>query len=183
MLKYIITLLTIVSTVAASDFAVSQHNFKLSSGDFGMEVREMLNTRKDHIQFGYNGIADLSLEYRYADAEQTENRLRATYELYTWQWVTLSPRLEYRLFEDDGMKVRFRQIIDIEVPVHDKVTLWAELQPGLTFNKLRIDTQTRIGAYYKIKPNVLIGPFLQMNTNKNFDRESSWLGTNLVIDF
>ena len=183
MLKYIIALLLITFNITANDLSVSQHNFKLSSGDFGMEIREMLNTRKDHIQIGYNGITNLSLEYRYADAEQTENRIRATYDTYTWKWVSLSSRFEQRIFEDDGMKFRFRQIVDIEVPLKERVALWVEFQPGLTLNKMTLDTQTRLGIAYKIKSNVVITPFIQMNTNKDFDRQTSWFGTTLKIDF
>jgi|TARA_R110000787_G_scaffold7157_3_gene24636 hypothetical protein len=181
-MKYLLLVVIVAFSFssAAADFETSQHNFDFEMNQVSLQVRQMTEQRKDHIQVGYK-LKDVKIEYRYVDAKDTEQRFRATYSLFGNKNLSIKPRLEYRLFNDKDSVFRLRNKVVLKHSVKDFV-LWIELQPGLTLNDMSIDTQTRTGFNYKMNKNVSFGPFFQLNTN-NLDRKSSWIGTNFLIKF
>jgi len=169
------------AAVAQSDFETSQHNFKFQYKDFTSEVRQMTRKRKDHIQIGYNWRG-FNPEYRYADASNTENRFRVTHKLYGNKHICINPRMEYRLFEKGDSHFRFRLKTTIKYDIQ-RFSLFVEFQPGWNLNRSEIDTQTRAGFYYKLNDRLKFGPFIQINTDKDFNRKTSWFGTNMSVSF
>jgi hypothetical protein len=189
-------ILAIVLTIASSltlaeDFETSQHNFKFRSGDVGGEVRQEINSTKDHIQVTYYGVEKLALDYRHVDNQiNVENRIRGTYSLYDNGTFWFRPRLEYRQFEgniDDYWRVR--AIIGARHLINKDITVWTDTQLSWNFGSgqdgnIEIDSnQVRFGIDYSMNKKLLVGSFIQYETDKNWQNTDTFLGTKFSVNF
>ena len=185
-----IALAMTTSLASAGDFDTSQHNFKFRSGNFGGEVRQEVNSPKDHIQISYFGIDNLKLDYRYVkNPKDVEQRVRGTYELFDNGVLFFKPRIEYRHFEASNNYLRLRSIIGARKVLAEDVTLWADTQTSWNFgkgqtNNSAIDSnQARIGIDYQVSRKLQLGTFIQYDTNEDWNKKGVFLGTNFSYIF
>ena len=191
MLKTIFAILAIAflpSLASAEDFKTSQHNFKFKSGAFDGEIRQTLDSDKDHIQLGYT-INDLNIQFRHVDSANEEKRVRATYKLFENDNFYFRPRVEFRHFQSSDDYWRIRQIIGVKHKF-DNVKVYAEFQPSWNLGKqgsdddFKMDSgQFKIGSDVKLSDKVSFGPFIQLDTDKHFNKQDMFIGTNLEIKF
>jgi hypothetical protein len=193
MKKLILAIMLAMTTsfVAAEDFKTSQHNFKFRSGDFGGEVRQEVNSTKDHIQITYYGVENLALDYRHVDnQDNVENRIRGTYSLYDNGTFWFKPRLEYRQFEGNSDDYwRARAIIGARHLINKDTTVWVDSQLSWNFGSgqdgnIKIDTnQARFGIDYSVNEKLLVGSFIQYETDKDWNKTGVFLGTTFSVNF
>lgn len=174
---------------SAADFETSQHNFQIESGDYSLEVREEINSQKDHIQVGYTGINKLKLEARYVDkANDAEYRVRGTYNLISTNNFYFKPRIEYRHFETSTDYWRVRTKFGAKFN-YANMKFYGEFQPAWNFggdktNDAKMDSsEFSIGIDTKVNDKITFGPFLLYETDKNFNKTNVFLGTNLKVKF
>jgi len=195
MIKQFTGLLTglflICSTSAiADDFDTSQHNFKLKQDKISLEYRETLDSDKDHLQLGYDISNNVTLEYRYVDADDIENRFRIK-ALHKWSdSLTVGSKIEYRSFQDADDHYRFIPIIRLSTGSLHGMNGYVNFEPRFNFGKqgesndLGVDaTQTKVGFDYNLTDTLTVGPFLQYETDGNFDKTDVFFGTAVSVNF
>ena len=115
---------------ADDNWNTSEHNYNLSSGSWGLEVRTMGNDDYDHVEGKYKLTDSLELALRYAeDGTDTEIRPKLTHKIMKAGPLSLAHRIEYRYHEgvkDDNW--RYRGIIGLKAG-----SAWVKLQPRWEF--------------------------------------------------
>ncbi len=191
-MRKIVILLFVVflpSAVMAGDWDKSRHNFRFESRGLTVEVRVEAGNNKAHIQLTKK-INDFELAYRYAESTGLkEHRGRMTYRRPTNGTLYAYPRLEYRFFEGDvDDYFRFRTAFGVKHRF-GKIKAYAEFTPMWKFGRgqtadLRMDqSQEVIGFEYKFTKPVSFGPFIQLETDNNFNRTGVFAGTNFTVKF
>jgi len=195
MIKQFTGLLTglflICSTSAiAGDFDTSQHNFKLKQDKVSLEYRETLDSDKDHLQLGYDITDNVTLEYRYVDSADIENRFRIKAKHKWSEMLTVGTKVEYRKFQDADDYYRLIPIIRLSTGKLVNMEGYVNFEPRFNFGKqgesndLRVDTtQTKIGFDYNLTDKVTVGPFLQYETDGDFDKTDVFFGTAVSVNF
>ncbi len=174
----------------ADDFEKSQHNFRLRSGDYGIELREEINSNKDHIQFSYFGLKNTEIRLRYVDnLGSKEYRPQISYMVYDNKTFFFKPRLDYRHFAGDNPDYfSFRTSFGSFHNLNSNYRAWTEVNPIWDFgqskeNDMTLDkAQFRLGVEY-MTSKVRVGPFIQYETNGHFDHTDTFLGTNLFLTY
>ena len=192
MKKIVLTVIMCLATtlLLADDFEKSQHNFRVRSGNHGLELREEINSDKDHIQYSYFGVKNTEMRMRYVDnLESKEYRPQVSYMMYRGQHLFLKPRLDYRYFIGEKPDYfSFRTSFGWDYFLSPKHRLWSEINPIWEFgqgreNDFNLDkAQFRLGVDY-VMSDIIVGPFIQYETNNHFERTDTFLGTNVTLKF
>ena len=119
-----------VNAYSDDNWNTSEHNYNLSSGKWGLEIRTMGNDDYDHVEGKYKLADNLELALRYAeDGVDTEIRPKLTHKILKAGPLSLAHRIEYRYFEgtkDDNW--RYRGIIGLKAG-----NAWLKWQPRWEF--------------------------------------------------
>ena len=178
------------SVTMAGDFDTSQHNFKIKDNKVSLEYRETLDSDKDHLQLGYDIADNVTLEYRYVDLDNIENRFRLNSKLYVSNYLTVGSKLEYRMFQDTDNY--YRLIPTFKVVSGNLFNMVGYVNFELRFNfgkqdesnDLGVDaTQTKIGFDYNLTDKVIVGPFLQYETDDDLSKTDVFFGTAISVNF
>lgn len=185
----IIMLLLPVTAFADDDFEIQQLNFKVKVGNIELENRQELNSDKDHIQLGYS-IGDTTFQFRHTDADNAENRLRFTTELFKTDYFYGKMRGEYRHFEDTDDYFRIRPILGVYLLNDASHRVRIEYQPSFNFEKenekndLQIDSgQVKLAYRKQVHAFAYVEPYIQYDHDGDFDKKQIFLGTSFVINF
>lgn len=115
---------------ADDNWKTSEHNYNISSGKYGLEIRTYGNDDYDHVEGKYKLTDSLELALRYAeDGTNTEIRPKLTHKIMKVGPLSLGHRIEYRYFEgtkDDNW--RYRGIVGLKAG-----GAWIKMQPRWTF--------------------------------------------------
>jgi len=184
-----ILMLLLPASAFADDFDTQQFNFKFKVGDIEIENRQTLNSDKDHIQLGYS-IGDTTFQFRHTDADNAENRLRFTTELFKTDYFYGKMRGEYRHFEDTDDYFRVRPIVGAYLLNDASHRVRLEYQPSFNFEKenekndLQIDSgQVKLSYRKQLHAFAYVEPFIQYDHDEDFDKEQIFIGTSVVINF
>ena len=190
MIKSVILFMTALftSTVHAGDYEKSQHNTRIRFNDtYTIEVRQEVHSKKDHYQLMYTGIKDFEMRYRYVDnPDATEHRPQISYLGWDNGTFFLRPRLDFRYFEGErndyfsfrtGMGVS-KRIENFRV-YGDFIPIW-NLGQGQVNDTKMDSAQFRIGVEHRPSKNWSYSPFLQYETNRDFEKTEVFLGTMVV---
>lgn len=176
------TILIMATTSAfAGDWDKSQHNFTLKGDQFDIQVRNETSSDKDHMQLSYKPYDGVKLDYRYTDDEQ---RYRAGLSVGEGSFK-MTARLEYRDMKSGEDYARLRTVFNYS----DASGVWGEFTPTFNLNKDgqsigQFDgTQTKIGYEFKITESAKFGPFVQYETDSDWNKTSVFLGTGLTARF
>lgn len=191
-MKKIVAILAIFlcSQASADDFEKSQLNFRVRSGDYGLELREEINSNKDHVQISYFGVKNVEMRFRYVDnINSKEYRPQISYMLYQGNNFFLKPRLDYRYFLGNNPDYfSFRSTFGGGYTISPKYRLWSEVNPIWDFgqdkkNDFSLDkAQFRFGMTYT-NSDIKIEPFIQYETTGHFKHTDTFLGTNFTLTF
>lgn len=176
------------SQASADDFERSQHNFRVRSGDYGLELREEINSNKDHIQFSYFGVKKTEMRIRYVDnIGLKEYRPQISYMLYQRNNFFLKPRLDYRHFLGNNPDYfSFRSTFGGDYIISPKYRIWSEVNPIWDFgqdkkNDFSLDkAQFRVGVSY-IDSDIKVEPFIQYETTGQLEHTDTFMGTTVTV--
>jgi hypothetical protein len=182
--------ISITSQSHSEDFEKVQNNFRVRTGDYGLEIREEINSNKDHLQLSYFGIKDAEIRLRYVDnLTAKEWRPQISYFVYRGDNFFIRPRLDYRHFIGNNSDYfSFRSSIGAKFKLNQNYELWSEVNPIWDFgidktSDLQLDkAQFRVGFDYFIQ-NLRIGPFIQYETTGNFVHTDTFLGTTVLLTY
>lgn len=186
-------LLAIIATAIAmpafaGDFNTGEFNVKLQMDKVGVEVRETVNSDADHIELSYAPIDGATVAYRYVDTADKEHRLIAGYE-FGFGILAFEPTVEYRNFNAGADHYRVIPAIKAK---HETgaFTIYAAFEPKFEFNKAgstddaKMDeSESKIGFDYKFSNNVSFGPYIQYETDGDWNKTNTLIGTNLKVTF
>lgn len=184
--------LTLLALPAKADFDTSENNWQVKSGRFDFALRTYINKDYVHGQIGVKVYKNLKVSYRYAEidvdngADISEHRIRAENQVNILSWLYITPRVEYRIFGNDGDNHwRLRPEIGVHHTI-DKFYVYAHFSPMWSFgleegNKTFTRTKTKVGVDYMITENVSVGPFYQHDTDGNWNTSNQFIGTNVKI--
>jgi hypothetical protein len=187
--KFIIILLLAFSTAAYSeDFEKTQLNFRMRSGDHGLEIREEIRAEKDHIQLSYFGIKATEIRLRYVDSiDAKEWRPQISHFVYQSDRFFFRPRLDYRYFLGETPDYfSFRSSVGSRIKINHQLDVFTEVNPIWDFGSgkpkdTRLDKiQFRLGITNHLK-NLELSPFIQYETDGNLDHTTTFLGTTLTL--
>ena len=183
-------LIVLPLTLFADDFEKFQNNFRVRTGDYGLELREEINTNKDHVQISYFGIKDTEIRLRYVDnLGSKEFRPQISYFLYRSNNFFFRPRLDYRHFSGNNPDYySLRTSFGARFKINEQYETWTEVNPIWDFGiDKKSDTQLdkaqfRVGLDYTIN-TIRIGPFIQYETDGHFNHTDTFLGATSSITF
>jgi hypothetical protein len=178
-------------TILADDFEKFQNNIRFRTGDYGLEMREEINSNKDHLQMSYFGIKDTEIRLRYVDnIGSKEWRPQVSYFVYRGDNFFFRPRLDYRHFLGDNSNYfSFRTSFGGRYKIDQHYDVWAEVNPIWDFgidktSDAQLDkAQFRFGMGYTTVRKLKIEPFIQYETNGHFNHTETFLGTTTSINF
>ena len=186
---FVVMLLLPVSAFA-EDFDTSQHNLKLRIGEYEIESRQEINSNKDHIQVGRKIGDKANVQLRYVDTDDAEWRARVTLDVLKFGDFYAKQRVEFRHFQTAKDYWRVRPILGYNIYHTPTLKLFTEYQGSFNFGKdgedndFKLDSgQLKIGADYRINTFTTIGPFVQYEHDKDFNKDALFLGTTLKLEF
>jgi len=185
-----VCLFAIVQSANAEDFDYTQTNVFVKNKETGwtLGARGYINkqygdqfiVRKDFQGTPYR------LEYRYNNKSSGEEHwLRAQYKLWNNNGLFFNPRIEHRIRESRDNIFRFRpQFGYVSTSEYAGLKPFIIFEPHWSYNYSSKDKgyshmQTFIGAEYKVLNNFKIIPYIEYDTDKNFDKEVMFA----VVDF
>jgi hypothetical protein len=174
----------------AENFEKSQHNFRVRSGDYGLELREEINSNKDHIQFSYFGIKQTEMRLRYVDnIGSKEIRPMISYMVYQNKNFFFRPRLDYRYFLGEKPDYfSFRTSFGTRFDINNQYNFWTVVNPIWDFgqgktNDTNLDKiQFRLGVERQFG-KLRFSPFIQHETDGHFIHTDTFLGTTATLDY
>jgi hypothetical protein len=178
-----------ISTVSfAEDFEKTQLNFRVRSGDYGLEIREEIRAEKDHIQLSYFGIKATEIRLRYVDSiDAKEWRPQISHFVYQSDRFFFRPRLDYRYFLGENPDYfSFRTSFGTRFDINNQYNVWTEVNPIWDFgqgkpNDTNLDKiQFRLGVERQFE-KLRFSPFIQHETDGNLDHTTTFLGTTLTL--
>jgi len=152
-----------------------EFNYEVSKDNLMTNIRLRENTW--HTEFGMNVSPRLQVVYRYADLDGlVENRVKFTYDLLSFDGISLKPRMEYRMFDDDNKDDhwRFRMIAQYDRSVMDNVNLWVKLQPRWELDNADLeidDWRNQFGLAFDMG-NMSLAPFFELHPMTGKDTET-----------
>jgi len=177
--------LTVAAPAQATDFGVWEHNTQLSKGDYSLEVRNRFNDDYFHFHLVKKVYKNFKVSYRHAQGgAKKENRIRVENKINLTDWLYVTPRVEYRIFNakgDDHLRVRPEVGVKYNV---QKVSLYANWSPMWSFGvpgQKFTRTKTKVGFDYSVLDQVSIGPFYQLDTDGDWNKKSQIFGSTLKI--
>ena len=184
----LILLLTFSTAAYSEDFEKTQLNFRVSSGDYGLELREEIRAERDHIQFSYFGIKDTEIRLRYVDSvDAREWRPQISHFVYNSEIFFFRPRLDYRYFLGEKPDYfSFRSSVGSRIKINHQFDVFTEVNPIWDFGSgkpkdTRLDkVQFRLGITNHLKM-LELSPFIQYETDGNLDHTTTFLGVTLTL--
>lgn len=191
MKKILLIALSVFSfSVYADDFERFQNNLRLRTDNYGLEIREEINSNRDHLQISYFGIKDTEIRLRYVDnIGNKELRPQISHFLYRSDNFFFRPRLDYRHFQGDKPDYfSFRTSFGGRYRVNQDYSIWTEVNPIWDFgvdkpSDTQLDkTQFRFG-FDRVYEKLTISPFVQYETNGHFNHTETFLGATTTLNY
>ncbi len=177
-------------SILADDFERFQNNIRLRTGDYGLEIREEINSNKDHLQLSYFGLRNTEIRLRYVDnIGSKEWRPQVSYFVYRGDNFFFRPRIDYRYFSGNNLDYfSFRSTVGGRYQINQQYDVWTEINPIWDFggdktSDAQLDkAQFRVGLGYTAQ-RFKIEPFIQYETNGHFNHTETFLGTTTTLNF
>jgi hypothetical protein len=185
----LILLLTFSTAAYSEDFEKTQLNFRVRSGDYGLEIREEIRAEKDHIQLSYFGIKATEIRLRYVDSiDAKEWRPQISHFVYQSDRFFFRPRLDYRYFLGEAPDYfSFRSSVGSRIKINHQLDVFTEVNPIWDFgggkpNDTQLDKiQFRLGITNHLK-NLELSPFIQYETDGDLNHTTTFLGMTMTLD-
>lgn len=180
--------LSLCGIAVADDFEKTQYNFKVRSNDYGLELREEINSNKDHVQISYFGFNNTEIRLRYVDnIGLKEYRPQISYVVFRNENFFFRPRLDYRYFLGDSPNYySFRTTVGARYRLNQNYHVWSEVNPiwdlgsGKSNDAVLDKAQFRLGFDYAYK-DIQVAPFLQYETTGDLHHTDTFLGTTVTL--
>jgi hypothetical protein len=175
-----ILLAAIASVMLWSDVSqadILEHNYKAQKDDWTYTYRHREGTW--HTELGKK-VKDVNVMYRFAELNGTiENRIKFTHNLFQHKFLKLDHRIEYRHFNNKESHWRYRFILSAEHKISDTVSLWAKIQPRVSFkNETQFDSRDQFGLKFK-HGKLSISPFIERGGTEDYRYKQTVIGTHL----
>jgi opacity protein-like surface antigen len=198
-----------VPAYAADDFKKIENNIRVEVENIGADAKLNFNdtAREVGIDYTKKGIVLRYERAEGASAANDENRIGVGYsqDVFAAGPISVNTGItaQYRMPEADGGDKWFRispvakVTIDPMVTkdadgkaVKSKVQVYGQVQPNLAFEKVGVDnftevvdTEWKAGVDYAVNKHVTAGIFMQTDTNADWDRTQTFVGTGIKIKF
>ena len=185
------TSLLVTPSFAADSFDYSQHNFTVTSGNMSLKYRDHSRLDKWMTQFDVK-IAGYGYAYRYQQSKgNVEHRFRLSLpKALDYKGFSIAPRFEYRAFNKDS-KDDFANVW-LRVQYQKKFgafKAYAKIQPKFAIDRDGYDdgeyyeAQNNYGVDYKVSDKLLVGVYLEQNTDDDWNVKSEFIATKVSYKF
>lgn len=186
--KLSILLITLTSSLLGNNFNYAEINTFFQNNDYTVGFREYLNKDKHQIITRYD-FNPFRVEYRYVTNNQlNENWFRFQYTQFKKDGYSYKHRFEHRDRESKLNILRYRPRAGYSFS--EQVlggSPFVVFEPHFQYTYDNKSTkfshmQTFIGLKYKLK-QIIIAPFLEIDTDRYFEHDTSFLGVDVKYKF
>ena len=179
-----------VYTILAKDWSDRvENNFTVDGTHWGLGGRLYMNYGTSHVILRYNFDGSWSSQYRYVTkngGDVIEHWFRLQHKdikLWAFFW---NSRIEYRILESTNDVLRFRPQTGFKFNVLDMVKPYYIIEPHWEYDFSKSKgffkgVQHFIGFDIVLNKNVSLGPFIEIDTDYNWQKQLVFLGTELQV--
>ncbi len=166
-----------------------ENNFTVDGKHWGLGGRSYMNYCKSHVILRYKFNDSWTSQYRYVTSKggyTIEHWFRLKHKDISLGAFFWNSRIEYRIKEstDDVFRIRPQTGFKFNALEMIKAYYIAEPHWEYNFNKGKgyfKFAQHFIGFDIRLNENVSLGPFIEIDTNDNWERELVFLGSQLEV--
>jgi len=194
---------------AAEDFKKIENTVRVETKGIGVDMQANINNadRVFGIDYTLKGITGRYERAEGATDASDENRISLGYDR---TWIQRGPiavsagvTAQYRMPDDSASDRWFKispvvkvtmypmRSVDAEGKASDgKIAVYGQAQPNVAYDKAGVtdfteivDTNWKAGVDYSVTKNLTAGVYVQTDTDKDWNRTSTFVGTGLKIKF
>ena len=166
-----------------------ENNFTVDGKHWGIGGRSYMNYGTSHVILRYKFDGRWASQYRYVTnkgGDTIEHWFRLQHKdikLWAFFWDS---RIEYRIKESRDDAFRFRPQTGFKFNVHRRAKAYYIIEPHWEYDFGKSKgyykfAQNFIGFDMMLNKNVSLGPFIEIDTNDNWEKELVFLGTQLEV--
>jgi len=166
-----------------------ENNFTVDDKHWGIGGRSYMNYGTNHFILRYNFDDSWTSQYRYVTnkhGDSIDHWFRLQHKDFNLRGFFWNSRIEYRIKESTDDVFRFRPQTGFKFNPLEKVGAYYIFEPhweyvfekSMGYFKF---AQHFIGFDIKLNMNVSFGPFIEIDTNDNLEKELVFLGTQLAV--
>lgn len=185
---YIVISMFLATSALAQDFEHTETNWFVKHNDFTVGTRQNIDLdvqhyilRKDFKDTPYR------LEYRYVDkGDKYEHWLRGQIKQFSYKGLWYNHRIEHRIREDKDNVLRYRPQFGYKHKMGNIVP-FITFEPHWQYNYTTEEAgyshlQTFTGIEYKMN-KLTVAPFIEVDFDKNFDKDTAFVGVDIKYSF
>lgn len=187
---FVFAVMIAVYPAAAKDWSNRvENNFTVDGIHFGLGGRSYMNYGTNHFIVRYKFDDSWSSQYRYVTikaGDAIEHWFRMQHKDFSLMAFFWNSRIEYRIKEATDDVFRYRPQTGFKFDVLEKIKAYYVAEPhweydlGKSIGYFKF-AQHFFGFDIKLDTNVSFGPFIEIDTNDNWEKELVFLGTQLEV--
>lgn len=166
-----------------------ENNFSVYCNHWGLGGRSYMNYGTSHVILRYKFDGSWASQYRYVmkkGGDTIEHWFRLQHKDVNLGAFFWNSRIEYRIKESADDVFRIRPQTGIKFNVLEKAKAYYIVEPHWEYDFGKSKgyfkfAQHFIGFDIKLNKNVSLGPFIEINTNDNWEKELAFLGSQLEV--